>query len=257
MLAAMEDPMATATAVPNADATRAPAPPPFRPLRALRLLLAVLRDPERTDLVYAFFDAMGGDDGPAHLRAVQATPSGRRLLAERPSLLARLADERLSRLPASTLGGAYVRAMRARGFAPDGLLAYHARGDGARLGGAEQQWLGDRINVMHDLWHVLTGYGTDPLGEAALIAFTHAQIPNRSFPLLLLGAVLRGPKSWDLAWPRYLWRAYERGRHARLLTAAPFEELLAAPLARVRCELRVGEPEEWHPGGVLCGELPA
>jgi len=245
--------MATAAASPTAS----PAPPPFRPLRALRLFLAVLRDPERTDLVYALFDAMGGDDGPAHVARLRASPSGRRLLAEKPSLLERLGDERLAGLPETTLGGAYARAMRARGFAPDGLLAYRSRSQGALLGGADERWLSERINVMHDLWHVLTGYGTDPLGEAALIAFSHAQIPSRSFPLLLLGAVAKGPKSWDLAWPRYLWRAYRRGRRARLLTAAPLEALLERPLAELRRELRVGSPEEWHAQGVLVGQLEA
>jgi hypothetical protein len=31
----------------------------------------------------------------------------------------------------------------------------------------------------HDLWHVLTGYGTDEFGEAAL-AFSYAQVPARA-----------------------------------------------------------------------------
>ncbi len=31
------------------------------------------------------------------------------------------------------------------------------------------EWFAERIDLMHDLWHVLTGYGTDGGGEAALL----------------------------------------------------------------------------------------
>jgi ubiquinone biosynthesis protein COQ4 len=108
---------------------------------------------------------------------------------------------------------------------------------------------------MHDLWHVLTGYGTDELGEAALVAFSEAQIPNRSFPILLVAAAWMGPKSWSLAWPRYLARAYRRGRRAKLLTAAPFEELLPLPVPEVRRRLGIEPAAVWHSEGIRAGSL--
>jgi ubiquinone biosynthesis protein COQ4 len=230
---------------------------PFQPRRAFRLLREVLRDPRDTDRVFAFFEAMGGDDGPRHFRQFCAEPQARRLLAERPRLVETLANEAyLASLPEGSLGGTYLRFMRGRGFAPEGLLEARERGAGARIDeDATHEWFYDRLNVMHDLWHVLTGYGTDELGEAALIAFSHAQIPNRSFPLLLAGAIWMGPKSWDLAWPRYLWRAYRRGRRATLLTAAPWEELLPLPLAEVRERLGVPHAADWHEDGIRAGSL--
>jgi ubiquinone biosynthesis protein COQ4 len=234
-----------------------PQPPRLRPLRALRLFLGILRDPDQTERVYEFFEAIGGDRGPAQFREFLAEPDGRRLLAARSSLVNALADEpRLAALAEHSLGATYLRAMRARGFEPAGLLEAreHARAGHPR-DDADHEWFYERLNVMHDLWHVLTGYGTDPLGEAALLAFSQAQIPNRGFPVLLLGAVWRGPRSWTLAWPRYLVRAYRRGRRARLLTAAPLEEMLALPLADVRERLGVGAPSAWHPEGVWIGEL--
>lgn len=237
------------------------APPPaarrFRPVRVFRLLLRVLRDPGDTRGVFELFASVGGDDGPRHFDAFLAAPEGARLLAARSSLLTALADEaHLASLPSGSLGSTYAASMRARGFRPSGLLAVreqatpdHAREDD------EHEWFYERLNVMHDVWHVLTGYGVDPLGEAALLAFSQAQIPNRSFPILLLGAIAKGPRSWNLAWPRYLWRAYRRGRAARLLTAAPLEEMLALPLERAREMLGVGSPFAWHPEGVWIGTL--
>jgi ubiquinone biosynthesis protein COQ4 len=229
----------------------------FQPRRALRLLREVLRDPEDTDKVFAFFEAVGGDDGPRHFRQFVAEPEARRLLATRPQLVEVLADEAwLASLPENSLGGWYLRFMKGRGFSPAGLLEARDRGVGKRVEeDAEHEWFYDRLNVMHDLWHVLTGYGTDELGEAALIAFSQAQIPNRSFPILIAAAIWMGPKSLDLAWPRYLWRAWRRGRRAKRLTAAPYEELLPLPVAVVRERLGIAPSAAWHADGIRAGAL--
>jgi len=238
--------------------TPAPAAPGhFQARRSFRLLRELMRNPDDTDKVFEFFEAVGGDDGERHFQALVAEPEGRRLLAARPQLVEVLADEAyLASLPEDSLGGWYLRFMRKRGFAPSGLLEARERGVGKRQEvDADHEWFFDRLNVMHDLWHVLTGYGTDELGESALIAFSEAQIPNRSFPLLLIAAVVKGPKSWSLAWPRYLWRAYRRGKRARLLTAAPFEELLPLPVPEVRARLGVGPAALWHTDGIQAGSL--
>jgi ubiquinone biosynthesis protein COQ4 len=234
-----------------------PAPGRFQARLAFRLLRELIRDPSDTDKVFAFFEAVGGDDGPRHFARFAADPAAERLLAARPSLVAALSNEAyLASLPDDSFGTWYLRFIRSRGFTPAGLLEARERGAGRRIEDVpEREWFYDRINVMHDLWHVLTGYGTDELGEAALIAFSEAQIPNRSFPLLLLAAVVKGPKSWDFSWPRYLWQAYRRGRRATLLTAAPYEELLPVSVHAVRARLRIEPSASWHTGGIRVGTL--
>ena len=244
-----------------ASATELPAPSPretrMQPLRALRLLLDVLRDPDDTAKVFAFFESVGGDDGTRSFAAFSAAPGAARLLADRPLLVETLANEAyLASLPENSLGAWYLRFMRGRGFAPSGLLEARERGAGQRVEDSpEREWLFDRINVMHDLWHVLTGYGTDECGEAALLAFSFAHIPSRGFALLLLAAIVKGPTGPDLAWPRYLWNAYRRGRRAKLLTAAHFEALLPLSVYEVRERLRIEPPALWHPEGIRVGKL--
>jgi ubiquinone biosynthesis protein COQ4 len=251
MLAVMGGPAMTTATAPFPKSNR------FQARRAFRLLGELIRDPSDTDKVFALFEAVGGDDGPGQWKRFLADPGAPRLLAARPRLVEALADEAyLSSLPAESFGGSYLRFMRGRGFSPAGLLEARERGAGKRVEDVpENEWLYDRINVMHDLWHVLTGYGTDECGEAALLAFSFAHIPSRGFALLLLAAIVKGPTSWDLAWPRYLWNAYRRGRRAKVLIAAPFEELLPLSVYEVRQRLRVEPPSAWHPEGVRVGKL--
>jgi ubiquinone biosynthesis protein Coq4 len=67
----------------------------------------------------------------------------------------------------------------------------------------------------------------------------------------VLAAAVLGPKTLDLHWPRYLWRAWRRGRRAALLCAARYEELLALPLGEARQRLGIAAPAVAHPEGIL------
>jgi ubiquinone biosynthesis protein COQ4 len=121
----------------------------------------------------------------------------------------------------------------------------------------ERQYLGDRSRDMHDLWHVLTGYGRDEAGEAANLAFTQAQIPNLGIGLILLAAVAIGPKDPTFWWARYLFAAWRRGRRSSLLTAAPYEELLPLPLDEARRRLAIPSADEFHPDGIVVASRSA
>ena len=97
----------------------------------------------------------------------------------------------------------------------------------------------------HDLWHVVTGYGRDLVGEAAVLAFTYAQTRNRGIGLIVAMAYWKGGKS--VSWFRpFLREAYRRGRRAAWLPATDWEALLARPLHEVRAELGVGEPRGYE-----------
>ena len=50
-----------------------------------------------------------------------------------------------------------------------------------------------RLRQTHDLWHVVTGYDTDPASEVALQAFTYAQL--RAPGSLVLAALGFAPRS--------------------------------------------------------------
>lgn len=225
--------------------------------RAGNALQRLIRDPERTEEVFEIIDALNGppDDGVA--ARARNDPAGARLLRERPDLLARLSDRPvLAALPEGTLGRAYADFMTGGNLSPDGLVEADVGRPDREPGDPRDDghYLAERQRDAHDLWHVVTGYGMDEAGEVALLAFTYAQLGNLGI-LLIVGAVaVIGTNDLRLTWPRYLVRAFRRGRRARPLATVPWEDWLVRPLACVRRDLNVEDPDVAHPGGVLTGD---
>ena len=101
---------------------------------------------------------------------------------------------------------------------------------------------GSRRKQLHDTIHVLTGYGSDPVGEAEVQAFllgAKFNLFNLALGLGLLRVIhlqlqKNSAQVADFSWER-LWRAYQRGCHVRLApdTWQP-EHLWELPLHKVQ-----------------------
>ena len=223
--------------------------------RAWRALRTLIADPNRTDQVAHFIIAVGGGGDLRAFARFRAHPGGRRLLVERPSLPDILSDlTRLAALPAGSLGRTYAEFMLSEKLDPTGIVdEFRAVEDAAMAPTVDldERWFFERFDVIHDLWHVITGYGRDEAGEAANLAFTLAQFPTRGVAFLVLAAALIGPKDWRLSWQRYLYRAWRRGRRAVCMTVAPYESLLPLPLEDVRTLLGIQPAIQAHPQGII------
>lgn len=251
---------------PTLDALRIPPPPspqPVRWRRAFHELRALLDDPDDTDRAVDLVYALGTGQFERTFQRFASSASGRALLAERPSLLGALSDrEGLARLPEGSFGRAYLAYLERNHFEPDGLLEVQSRVQ-ARWESEEgvprldelRAWYRDRTLLAHDLFHVLTGYGTDDVGEATLLAFSLAQLGGRGQALLTFGAALECWRALGWRWLRYDFQAWRRGRRAAWLVALPWEELLPLRLETVRRLGGIPDASEAHPGGVLRGFL--
>ena len=100
----------------------------------------------------------------------------------------------------------------------------------------------NRQRDMHDLWHTLTNYGRDELGEVCLLAFTCAQSPNRGIAFITLVGVYQMIKryGWDV--PGTVLSAYRDGKKAQWLPAQDWESLLRQPIGQVRSKLNIRPP---------------
>jgi ubiquinone biosynthesis protein COQ4 len=224
---------------------------------AFKALVGLARDTGRTDHVFTIISALSGNTLERTYQAFRRTPYGARLLVERPSLAARLADEAwLASMPEGSLGREYLKFMTRSRITSDGLMAAQEAGidpnaaldvDDARA------YVGDRLRDMHDLWHVLTEYGADDTGEIANLWFSVGQFGNPGMAFIAFFGMVGGNLGAQLEWPRYCYRAYVRGRRALRLVSEPVEEMLELPIDEVRRRLRISPTERVHPEGIRHG----
>ena len=212
----------------------------IRPLEALSALRSLSQNPDDTAQVFRILRAL--PNGDRVFRRFRRTEGGARLLHERPSLLAALSDrERLMAMPAGSLGRSYAEFMAAEQISADGLVQASEDAPPAQSVDEEHQYVGARLRDMHDLWHVVTGYGRDLLGEAALLAFTFAQTRTPGIGVIVGHALWKA--RGDFAPARgIIWKGFRRGLRAEWLPAQEWEKLLPEPLATVREHLGVGAP---------------
>jgi ubiquinone biosynthesis protein COQ4 len=219
--------------------------PSIRPIDAARALAALRRDPDDTSQVFAIIEALSGDNHVRLTRRMAAHPAGARLLRERRNLAQALADRaHLAALPEASLGRAYLSLCEQAGITPQGLVEASETVPEPELTD-DTRFVRDLLRDQHDLWHVVTGYQTDTVGEAALLAFSFAQTRNRGVGLISLVAFIEAS---ERAWVRPLIaRAFVRGLRASWLPAVDWEARLARPLEAVRRELRVGTAPVYTP----------
>ena len=220
----------------------------IRPLAAVRAIRALIRDPDDTKLVFDVIDALSGRSGVRLFRRFERSAHGPRLLAEQPDLLARLSDrDALLALPEGTLGRTYAEFMGREQISADGLVDASMEGGGGPDPDLppERQWFGMRLRDMHDLWHVVSGYNRDLVGEASLLAFTYAQTRNRGIGFIVAAAYWRGGQEHPEVRP-IIREGYRRGKRAAWLPGQDWEALLERPLDEVRLRLGLGDPPSYE-----------
>ena len=91
----------------------------------------------------------------------------------------------------------------------------------------------------HDIWHVLSGYHRDGLGEACLVAFSFAQTGGLGWALIGLAAALKSLKDRTQPRARAIWQGYQRGKAAKWLSGEDYETLMNEPLEAARRRLNI------------------
>jgi len=144
----------------------------------------------------------------------------------------------LAGLPDGTLGKEFERYLTTNDLDANLLResafikAHYDRGD-------EVGYLAERGFQLHDVFHVLTGYDTTPLGEVRVVSFTVAQIPA-PYPAMIIATrplqmVLYRPELLPFVMDA-ITEGWALGRKAKSLINVHWEEYWERPLVELREE---------------------
>lgn len=212
-------------------------------LHAIRSLRRLLADKEDTVQVFEIMRALNGGSTAWGYARLLDTVEGGRIAYQRVELAERLMDDPwLDSLPPGSVGAAYRDFIRSERLSAEGLAKISMEGQKPVQERHPYAWFGRRTRDVHDIWHILTGYGRDGLGEACLVAFSYAQTRGKGWALIALGAALRSRKGPRQPYVKAIWQGYLRGRRAAWLLGEDYERLMAEPLDAVRRRLNLTPP---------------
>ena len=222
---------------------------PIRPLEALRAFRLLVENKEDTVQVFKIVRALAGRallDG--YLRFLRTPEGGRQ--AYLGIELADLLQNRdwLEQFAPGTVGARYREFIARRQLSAYGLAEESRKLGEPDIDAAHPiSWFARRGRDVHDVWHVLTGYGTDALGEACVIAFTYPQTRNRALGFLAIAAAFELHRSKrNAGYLKAIRQGWRHGREAAWLMPLDYEELFAEPLESARERLNIKRPTAYE-----------
>ncbi len=217
-----------------------------RPFSALRSGVTFLCNIQKTEHFFRMTDAIDGPQNEANYQRFIKTPVGEKLDGEGVNFAHILSDSAmLNRQPPGSLARAYLDFLSAEDLQMDMLMGAErdAASSNLQLDESRRNYMESGI-ALHDVLHVLTGYGRDAVGEACVLAFTAEQFKLRGVGLFSRALSIREQVSHP-GRPILKMAAEARrmGRKAIWIPEVDWREYLHRPVSEVRRALGI-EPSQ-------------
>lgn len=222
----------------------------LRPLKVLHHFRKLVEDKEDTAQVFHIIEATKGTRSHQQAADFVLSPEGKRFLAERESIPAILDDHaRWAECGPNSVAAHYIAFMKREGLSAAGLVAEsHKWAPPEELPRDQTQWYFDRLRDTHDLYHILTGYGRDALGEASLLAFTYEQHHNPGILFIAYAGAWEIRKVARTKAPLFaaIREGRRLGRAAKKISHQDIAALMREDLDAARARLNIGRPEVYR-----------
>jgi len=217
----------------------------MRPFKALSHFRNLLKDKEDTEQVFHIFQCLPRAAFRDEAVDFVTSDFGEALMQREPFLPDLLDDhDRLRAMPVGSVAHAYCDFMETEGLSAAGLVAEYEKFSAVKYGD-KLEWYLSRSRDVHDLLHVLTGYGRDALGEQCVLAFTYGQNPGpANLFIAYLGALnMKRSVSWSAPLVKAVRQAQKAGTACPRLIEQDIAALLAEPLDMARARLDIPTPD--------------
>ncbi|MEM0928918.1 MAG: Coq4 family protein [Pseudomonadota bacterium] len=232
--------------MPAVQASMLPPALSIRPDKALLAFFRLMRNKEETEHVIEFSVNLNGDCLHKTFERWYQSPNGQLLAHDDPKAVLRALDDRdrLRNLPVGTVGRTYADFMDREGLSTDGVAeSYRDKGIVREEFSDEYPEYAAFIwfqNLTHDMYHVLTGYNRDSLGELALLNYTCRINGSRGIKYLAyMGSLRVKAEAPELPVFKIMANGKKMGQRSGDLVTVDFVSMLDRPLREVREELNI------------------
>ena len=218
----------------------------IQPLKALHHFGKLVEDKEDTAQVFHVIEAMKTKKGHRQAWDFIRSDEGQRMLREEADIPGSLDDHaRWADLPPTSVAQRYMAIMKREGLSAQGLVdESHQWAPPETRPQDQTEWYFNRLRDTHDLFHVLTGYGRDAVGEAALLGFSYAQNHNPGVIFIAYAGAHQIKKIVGTKAPIYsaVREGQRLGKAAAKLAHQDVQALMREDIHAARARLGVGKP---------------
>ncbi|TNE51638.1 MAG: hypothetical protein EP341_07195 [Sphingomonadales bacterium] len=218
----------------------------FRPLKVWKHFRKLVADKEDTEQVFHIIEALKGRKGHQQAWDFIHSDEGQRMMREEVCIPEILDDHaRWADCGPNTVAQHYIRFMKREGLSAAGLVAESHKWSPPENRHQDQtEWYFERLRDTHDLFHVLTSYNRDGLGEACLLGFSYEQ--NHNLGILFIAYAGTRQRMKEVPTKAPLFDAIREGRNlgraAAKIAHQDIEALMREDIDEARKRLNIGEP---------------